>query len=501
MLAPNNFSKISSINQASFFESSPHDNQRFTVSLSPSGAPTQRSRAMPAPNTEAEREEVESRAAEAYRENLDAGVLFVLKSKGSWLHCGYHLTTAIVAPALLSLPLALSLLGWVAGVLFLTVAAAVTFYSYVLLSIVLEYHAKLGRRLLRFRDMAHHILGPGWGHYYIAAIQFLLCFSAVVASALLAGQGMKAIYVLEKPDGAMKLYEFISISGAIMVILAQIPSFHSLRHLNLVSLILCLAYSACATAASIYVGHSRNTPQRDYELPGEGQDRVFGVFNAISIISMTYGNGIIPEIQATVAPPVGRKVLKGLCLCYVVVVSTFFTVAISGYWAFGNRAQGNVLSNFIVDDRALIPKWFIIMTNVFTVLQIFVVSIVYLQPMNEVLEVFFADPKKAQYSTRNVTPRIAFRSLVVVVSTAIAAMLPFFGDIAAVVGAFCILPLDFVVPAVMYNITFRPPTRGFIFWTNLAIVAVFSALTVAGCIAAVRQVVLDAKTYKLFANL
>ncbi|PKA67163.1 GABA transporter 1 [Apostasia shenzhenica] len=438
---------------------------------------------MPAPNTEAEREEVESRAAEAYRENLDAGVLFVLKSKGSWLHCGYHLTTAIVAPALLSLPLALSLLGWVAGVLFLTVAAAVTFYSYVLLSIVLEYHAKLGRRLLRFRDMAHHILG----------------------------QIVQAIYVLEKPDGAMKLYEFISISGAIMVILAQIPSFHSLRHLNLVSLILCLAYSACATAASIYVGHSRNAPQRDYELPGEGQDRVFGIFNAISIIAMTYGNGIIPEIQATVAPPVGRKVLKGLCLCYVVVVSTFFAVAISGYWAFGNRAQGNVLSNFIVDDRALIPKWLLIMTNVFTVLQIFPVSIVsnlepfylpvFLQPMNEVLEVFFADPKKAQYSTRNVTPRIAFRSLVVVVSTAIAAMLPFFGDIAEVVGAFCILPLDFVVPAVMYNITFRPPTRGFIFWTNLAIAVVFSALTVIGCIAAVRQVVLDAKTYKLFANL
>lgn len=39
-----------------------------------------------------------------------------------------------------------------------------------------------------------------------------------------------------------------------MLILAQFPSFHSLRHINLVSLVLCLAYSACATSASIYIG-------------------------------------------------------------------------------------------------------------------------------------------------------------------------------------------------------------------------------------------------------
>lgn len=39
-----------------------------------------------------------------------------------------------------------------------------------------------------------------------------------------------------------------------MLVLAQIPSFHSLRHINLVSLVLCLAYSACATAGSIYIG-------------------------------------------------------------------------------------------------------------------------------------------------------------------------------------------------------------------------------------------------------
>lgn len=78
---------------------------------------------------------------------------------GSWVHSAYHLTTSIVAPPLLSLPYAFTFLGWTAGILCLVIGALVTFYSYNLISLVLEHHAKLGNRQLRYRDMAHDILG------------------------------------------------------------------------------------------------------------------------------------------------------------------------------------------------------------------------------------------------------------------------------------------------------------------------------------------------------
>lgn len=120
---------------------------------------------------------------------LDAGALFVLQSRGqlfthdsqqkqisfqanrkqlyipckidvgSWIHCGFHLTTSIVGPVIFSLPFALALLGWVPGVLIIALAALVTFYAYNLLSAVLEHHEKLGKRQIRFRDMARDILG------------------------------------------------------------------------------------------------------------------------------------------------------------------------------------------------------------------------------------------------------------------------------------------------------------------------------------------------------
>lgn len=60
-------------------------------------------------------------------------------------------------------------------------------------------------------------------------------------------------------DSTMKLYESVAIFGIVMLVLAQMPSFHSLRHINLISLVLCLAYSACATGGSIYTGEASPT--------------------------------------------------------------------------------------------------------------------------------------------------------------------------------------------------------------------------------------------------
>ncbi|WVZ68101.1 hypothetical protein U9M48_017087 [Paspalum notatum var. saurae] len=375
--------------------------------------------------------------------------------------------------------------------------------------------------------------GPGWGKYYIGPIQFLVCFGAVIACILLAGQSMKvpylrcyrqhaarffagmldvngpcvvflnrlqAIYLLSNPSGTIKLYVFVAVFGVFMMILAQLPSFHSLRHVNLISLVLCLAYSLCAVAGSIYLGNSDKAPPKDYSITGDDTDRVFGVFNAIAIIATTYGNGIIPEIQATVAAPVTGKMFKGLCLCYTVVVTTFFSVAISGYWAVGNQAEGTLLSNFMVDGAAVIPKWLLLITQLFTLLQLSAVGVVYLQPTNEVLESFFSDATRGQYAPRNVAPRLLSRSLAVALATTVAAMVPFFGDMNSLIGAFGFLPLDFAVPAIFYNVTFKPSKRGAVFWINTTIAVVFSALAVIASVAAVRQIALDAKTYKLFAN-
>ncbi|KAG4978604.1 hypothetical protein JHK86_038078 [Glycine max] len=264
--------------------------------------------------------------------------------------------------------------------------------------------------------------GPRWGRFFVGPIQFALCYNNQVLCALLGGQCMKAIYLLLNPNGTMKLYEFVVIFGCFMLILAQMPSFHSLRHINLVSLVMCLSYSACATAASIYIGKSSNGPEKDYSLIGDTTNRLFGIFNAIPIIANTYGSGIVPEIQE------------------------------------------------------------------------------YLQPTNVILEQIFGDPESTEFSPRNVIPRLVSRSFVVITATTIAAMLPFFGDMNSLIGAFCYMPLDFILPVIFFNLTFKPSKRSSIFWLNSTIAIVFSTLGAMAAVSTVRQIILDAKTYQLFAN-
>ena len=81
-------------------------------------------------------------------------------------------------------------------------------------------------------------------------------------------------------------------------------------------------------------------------------------------------------LQATVAAPVKGKMFKGLCVCYSVILSSYFSVGISGYWAFGNQTQATVLGNFMGERKPLLPTWFIFMTNVFIILQVLAVTVV-----------------------------------------------------------------------------------------------------------------------------
>ena len=63
------------------------------------------------------------------------------------------------------------------------------------------------------------------------------------------------IYIqnLHTPIGGTQLYEFIIYFGLLMLLTPQPPSFHSLRHINLVSVLCCLGHTLCAVAGSIYV--------------------------------------------------------------------------------------------------------------------------------------------------------------------------------------------------------------------------------------------------------
>ncbi|CAO1948330.1 unnamed protein product [Urochloa humidicola] len=440
-------------------------------------------------------------AAAAGAPEADAGAAFVLESKGTWWHAGFHLTTAIVGPTVLTLPYALRGMGWALGLTLLSVMAAVTFYEYSLMSRVLDHCEARGRRHIRFRELAADVLGSGWMFYFVITVQTAINTGVSIGSILLAADCLEIMYTSLAPHGPLKLYHFIIIVAVVLAFLSQLPSFHSLRHINFVSLLLSLGYTILVAAACIRAGLSKNVPPKDYSLSSSKSEQTFDAFLSISILASVFGNGILPEIQATLAPPAAGKMMKALVLCYSVVVFTFFLSSITGYWAFGSHVQSNVLKSLMPDSGpALAPTWLLGVAVLFVLLQLLAIGLVYSQVAYEIMEKSSADASQDRFSRRNLVPRLLLRTLYLAFCAFVAAMLPFFGDIVGVVGAVGFIPLDFVLPVLMYNMALAPSRRSPVFVVNTAVMGLFAGVGAIGAFASIRKLVLDAGQFKLFSN-
>ena len=312
---------------------------------------------------------------------------------------------------------------------------------------------------------------------------------------------MQIMYSDLAPHGPLKLYHFIIIVAVVLAFLSQLPSFHSLRHINLGSLILSFAYTILVSVACIRAGASSDPPAKHYSLSSSKSEKTFNAFLSISILASVFGNGILPEIQATLAPPAAGKMTKALVLCYAVVFFTFYLPAITGYWAFGNQVQSNVLQSLMPDEGpSLAPTWLLGLTVVLVLLQLLAIALVYSQVAYEIMEKSSADAAQDRFSRRNLVPRLLLRTLYLAFCALMAAMLPFFGDIVGVVGAVGFIPLDFVLPVLMYNMALAPPRQSPVFLANMAVMVVFAGVGAMGAFATIRKLALDADKFKLFSN-
>lgn len=125
---------------------------------------------------------------------------------------------------------------------------------------------------------------------------------------------------------------------------------------------------------------------------------------------------------------------------------------------------------------------------------------VYSQVAYEILEKKSADVKQGIFSKRNLIPRLILRTIYMISCGVLAAMLPFFGDINGVVGAVGFIPLDFILPMLLYNITYKPSKSSLTYWVNISIMVVFTGAGIMGAFSSIRKLVLDANQFKLFSN-
>ncbi|KAG2549115.1 hypothetical protein PVAP13_9KG170900 [Panicum virgatum] len=245
-------------------------------------------------------------------------------------------------------------------------------------------------------------------------------------------------------------------------------------------------------AKSIF-GYRIDRKEVSYSLQGNTATKIFRAFNALGTIAFSFGDAMLPEIQSTVREPVRKNMYKGVSAAYTIIVMSYWTLAFSGYWAFGSQVPPYILSSLTA------PRWAIVMANVFAVIQIAGCFQIYCRPT---FAHFEERVQAKNRSCRSCLWRLMYTSAYMAVITLVSAAMPFFGDFVSICGAVGFTPLDFVLPGLALLKTSKLPdnlgSQYAVKVLSAAVAVMFSIIGVLACIGAIRSITLDVRTYKFF---
>ncbi|PPD68375.1 hypothetical protein GOBAR_DD34749 [Gossypium barbadense] len=401
-------------------------------------------------------------------QEFDVGSEDEAAGKGTWKHAAFHVATTIATPAAYApLPFALASLGWPLGVSSLVTATLATWYSSLLIASLWRWN---GKKHVTYRLLADSIFGF-WGYWSIAFFQQVASIGNNIAIQIAAGSSLKAVYKHYHKHGTLTLQHFIIFFGAFELFLSQLPDIHSLRWVNGLCTLSTIGFACTTIGVTIY-----------------------NAFNALGAIAFSFGDAMLPEIQNTVREPSVKNMYKGVSAAYSVIVLTYWQLAFTGYWAFGSQVQPYIVASLTV------PKWTIIMANIFTVIQISGCYQIYCRPTYAYFEERLASNRTSMLKNGLIRP--IFTSIYIVVITLVASAMPFFVDFVSICGAVGFTPLDFIFPVLAFLKAGKMPKNRAVGISmrilNVGIAAWFSIVAVVGCIGAIRFVVEDVKTYKFF---
>ncbi|KAL6328137.1 hypothetical protein AAG906_034280 [Vitis piasezkii] len=411
-------------------------------------------------------------------------------SKDSWLQVGFVLTTGINSAFVLGYSgTTMVPLGWAGGVIGFLLAAGISLYAN---SLVAKLHEFGGKRHIRYRDLAGYIYGKK-AYTLTWALQYVNLFMINTGYLILAGQALKAVYVLFRDDGGMKLPYFIAIGGFVCAIFAI-----GIPHLSALGIWLgfstCLSLIYIVTAFVLSLTDGIKAPSRDYSIPGTEASKVFSIIGAAANLVFAFNTGMLPEIQATIRQPVVKNMMKALYFQFTAGILPLYAVVFMGYWAYGSTTSTYLLNSVSG------PVWVKTMANLAAFLQTVIALHIFASPMYEYMDTRYGITGST-LSFRNLSFRILVRGGYLAINTLVSAMLPFLGDFMSLTGAISTFPLTFVLANHMYLVAKDKKLNSLQklwHWLN---VCFFGCMSIAAAVAALRLIAVDSKTYNLFADL
>ncbi|KAJ7970699.1 lysine histidine transporter 1 [Quillaja saponaria] len=408
-----------------------------------------------------------------------------------WWYSAFHNVTAMVGAGVLSLPYAMSELGWGPGVAVLVLSWIITLYT---LWQMVEMHEMVpGKRFDRYHELGQYAFGEKLGLYIVVPLQLIVEVGVNIVYMVTGGKSLQKFHDTVCPScKKIKLSFFIMIFASVQFVLSHLPNFNSISGVSLAAAIMSLSYSTIAWAASANKGVQ---PDVQYGYKAKSTSgTVFNFFNALGDVAFAYaGHNVALEIQATIPStpdkPSKGPMWRGVVVAYIVVALCYFPVALTGYWMFGNSVEDNVLISLKK------PAWLIAAANLFVVIHVIGSYQIFAMPVFDMIETVLVNKLHFKPSR---TLRFITRNTYVALTMFLGITFPFFGGLLSFFGGFAFAPTTYFLPCIMWLAIYKPKKLSLSWWTNWICIVLGLCLMILAPIGGLRSIIIQAKDYKFY---
>ncbi|KAH9781530.1 Lysine histidine transporter-like 5 [Citrus sinensis] len=412
--------------------------------------------------------------------------------KAKWWYSAFHNVTAMVGAGVLGLPFAFSQLGWGAGFAAIFGSWAITFYS--LWQLVELHEVVPGKRFDRYPELGEHCFGPRFGYWFVMPQQMLVQIATDIVYMVTGGKSlMKFVELLDHNVENVRLTYFILIFACLHLVLSQTPNFNSLKGVSLLAAVMSICYSMVAFITSIKKGiHHR---PESYGVRSHTEvGKAFDFLNGLGTVAFAFaGHSVVLEIQATIPStpevPSKKPMWKGVVIAYVIVAFCYLSVGISGYWAFGQYVEDDVL----ISLRK--PAWLIAIANFMVFFHVVGSYQVFAMPVFDMIESYLVQHMRF---TPGLLLRLVARSSYVAITGFIAMLLPFFGGLLGFFGGLVFSSTSYFLPCIMWLIVKKPRWWSFHWFACWISIIVGVGIAILAPIGGMRQIIISSKSYKMF---
>ncbi|XP_009795070.1 lysine histidine transporter-like 8 [Nicotiana tabacum] len=419
----------------------------------------------------------------------DAWLPITESRNGNAYYAAFHTLSSGIGVQALVLPLAFITLGWIWGIISLSIIFMWQLYT---LWLLIQLHESVpGMRYSRYLRLSMAAFGEKLGKILALFPTMYLSGGTCVTLIMIGGGTMKIFFQTICGSNHCHLTSLSTIEWYIVftvsaIILAQLPNLNSIAGISLVGSISAVTYCTLTWVVSVVKERPEDVSFETVENKSD-LERVCSILNAIGMIAFAFrGHNLVLEIQGTMPSslknPSHVPMWKGVKFSYSIIALCLFPLAIGGYWAYGNlMPNGGILSALDKYHGKDTSKVILGITSLLVVVHSLTSFQIYAMPVFDNLEFRYTSNKKKPCPWWLRTGfRVFFGCLAFFISVA----LPFLPSLAGLIGGIA-LPVTLAYPCLMWIMIKKPQTytsTWFVNWSLGLLGLVLSVLLVFGAI-------------------